>query len=284
VIVMPSFLSQAGDGQPTLVDTDALTMQRLLKAGGMPVILPLPPLFFQQEASPHLLGGEDRFRRLFDAVIWPLFCQMVLQGARGVCLAGHQNQQPHDGSTPRSEEVGGTWHSRKLVYRSLVLLAQVVGMPVLSGDKALQKSLQVRVSTAEDTPAPGQIFWTPLTASSSTDMDNDEEALAVCSQFVAACNASTPLSPDALLSLQAPLYAWLCQRQQTLVHRTAHLQTASGQEAGTTEASWASMRLHARQHKLRVIRGSVGSPEKRGTVRTHARPHLSGGQFAMRDS
>ena len=171
-----------------------------------------------------------------------------------------------------------------MVDRSLVLLAQLVGLPVLSGDKALQKSLQVRISTGEDTQAQGHVFWTSLTASSSTDRDNDEQAMAVCSQFVAACNAFTPLSPDALHSLQAPIYAWLCQRQQTLVHRTAHLQTASGQKAGRNEASWASLRLHARQHKLRVIRGTVCSPEKRGTARMHARPHLSGGQFAMRHS
>src|SRR5258706_1252744 len=36
MIVMPSFLSQGGDGHPTLVDTDALTVQRLLEAGSMP--------------------------------------------------------------------------------------------------------------------------------------------------------------------------------------------------------------------------------------------------------
>jgi cyanate permease len=288
VIVMPGFLSRGGDGQPTLVDTDVLTMQRLLEAGGMPVILPLSPLSTQQDKRPHLLMNEDLFRRLFDEVIWPLFCQMVLQGARGVCLTGLQDRQPEDGSTQRFEEVGGTRHSRKMVDRSLVLLARLVGMPVLSGDKALQKSLQVRVSTGEDTPAQGHVFWTPLTASSSAGMDNDEEAMAACSQFVADCNASPPLSPDALRSLQAPIYAWLRQRQQTLVHRTAQLQTASGQEAGAHErntrasASRASMRLHARQHKLRVIRGTVCSPEKKGTANTHARPHLSGGQFAMR--
>jgi len=171
-----------------------------------------------------------------------------------------------------------------MVDRSLVLLARLVGMPVLSGDKALRKSLQVRVSTAEDTPAQGHVFWTPLTASSSKYMDNDEQAMAACSHFVAACNAYIPLSPDALRSLQAPIYAWLLRRQQTLVHLTTHLRTASGQEAGTNEASWASLRLHARQQKLRAIRGIVCSPEKRGTARTHARPHRSGGQFAMRHS
>lgn len=270
VIVLPAFLSQAGDGQPTLLDIDALTIQRLLEAGGMPVILPLSPPFFQQDTSPLLPGGEDRFRRLFDEVIWPLFCQMVLQRARGMCLTGRQDRQAKDGSKKYSEDMRGTRYSRKMVSRSLVLLAQLVGMPVLSGDTALQQSLQMQGSIGEIIQAQGHVFWTPLTASSSTGIDNNEEAMAACLQFVAACNASTPLSPDALLSLQAPIYAWLRQRQQT----------ASGQEAGTNEASWASMRFHARQHKLRLIRGTVSSPEKRGTASTHARPHLSGGRLA----
>jgi hypothetical protein len=286
VIVMLGFLSQAGDGHPTVVDTDVLTLQRLLEAGGMPVLLPLSPSFFQQEAPPHLPGGEDRFRRLFDEVIWPLFCQMVLQQARGVCLTGRQNRQSPDGSTPRSEEVRGTRHSSKMVDRSLVLLARLVGMPVLSGDKALQKSLQARVSTAEDTPAQGHVFWTPLTTSSTSPMDNDEEARAVCAQFVAACNAYTPLSPDALPSLQAPIYAWLRQRQQAFVRQTVHLQTLSGKEVGVNEpntrdsASWANMRLSARQQKLRVIRGTVSSPGKRGNASIQTWPEVSGDQFA----
>jgi hypothetical protein len=274
IILMPGFFSRAVDGQRTVFDTDALTMQRLLKAGAMPVLLPLSPLASQQDASPHQRVGEDLFRRLFDEVIWPLFCQMVLQQARGVCLTGYQDRQAPDVSTQRSEEVGGTNQSRKLIYNSIVLLARVIGMPVLSGEQALQKSPQVWGSTGEDTHAQGPSIWTPLTASSSFEKDNDEEVMATFSPFVATCNAYTPLPPDTLRALQAPLYAWLRQKQWTFVRQTAHLQTASDLQAGTHErntrasVSQASMRLRARQHKLRVIRGTACSPGKTGHAST----------------
>jgi hypothetical protein len=161
-----------------------------------------------------------------------------------------------------------------------------VGMPVLSGEQALQKSQQVWGSTEEDTQAPGQSFWTPLTASPSFSKDNDEEVLAACSQFVAACNAYTPLPPDALGALQAPLYAWLRQKQRTFVRQTVHLQTASALQAGAHErntrasASQASARLRARQHKLRAIRGTACSPRRTGHTSTLTWTNVSGSPFA----
>jgi hypothetical protein len=294
VVVMPGFLSLAGDEQRMVFDTDALTLQRLLEVGGMPVILPVPPLSFQHGKPPDLPVGEDVFRRLFDEVIWPFFCQMLFQHARGVCLIECQHLRLQKGvqkadGQPFYDEVEVTGMCRRVVFRSLVMLAALIGMPVLGGEKAIQRDLQVRARTGEDAHAQAQSFRAHLPASSSPSMDKDEEALAAFSRFVAACNACTPLPPDALSPLQAPIYSWLRRRQRTFLRQTSHLQTASGQEAGGIEqgtkvavapGSRASVRLRARQQKLRTIRGTASSPGKTGTASAQAWRYVSGGRFA----
>jgi hypothetical protein len=249
----------------------------------------LPPLSSQQDKSPHLVTNEHLFRRLFEEVTWPLFCQMVLQQARGVCLTGYQDLHLQAADKQRSFDVAVTEQSRKVVCTSLALLAALLGMPVLGGEQATRKDLQLKAKAREHVQVQEPSFWSALPTPFAPSTDKEEEAMAVCSQFVAACNAYTPLPPDALNALQAPLYSWLLRRQRAFLRQTIHLPTPSDQEAGRNRQSAmrivppesrAGERLRARQHKLRIIRGTVYSPEKRGTVSTHARPHLSGSQFA----
>jgi hypothetical protein len=289
VVVMLGFLSSAGDGQRTMFDTDALTMQRLLEAGGMPVILPLRSFSFLQGERPALPVERDPFRRLFEEAIWPLFCQMVLQQARGVCLTGCQDRQAQAGDTPRSGDVAGTGQSRKVICNSLALLAALLGMPVLAGEQATRKDLHLQAKARQDVPVQEPSFWSVLPTASSPSTDRDEEARAVCSQFVATCKAYRPLPPDALRALQVPIYTWLRQRQRLFVRQTIHLQAASGQEAGTNErntrvtfppGSRAGERLQARQHKLRVIRGTACSPGRTGHASTPTWTDVSGSPFA----
>ncbi|HEX6482834.1 MAG TPA: MFS transporter [Ktedonobacteraceae bacterium] len=288
LIVMPGFLSRAGDGQRTVCDTDAHSMQRLLEVGGMPVILPLSLLTFQQDESAQLSDGEEFFRRLFDEVTWPFFCQMVLQQARGVYLPGYQDRQAQAGDTPGSLDVAGNGQSKQVVCTSLALLAALLGMPVLGGEQATQKAVQRKAQARQDGPMQASSVWSVQPTASSPSLDREEEARAVCSQFVATCKAYRPLPPDALPALQEPLYTWLRQRQRAFVHQTAHLPATSDLQAGTHErnsrasASRASLRLHARQHKLRAIRGTASWPEKSGTASIDAGSYVPGGQFATR--
>ena len=288
IVMMPGFLSRTADGQRTVFATDALTMQRLLDAGAIPVVLPLSPLSFQQGEQPHLPIGEELYRGLFDEVIWPFFCQMVLQQVRGMYL-------PEVSQKGSQEDNEGKLNGlcRSIVCRSVVMLATLLGIPVLSAEQVLRKDLQRTASQRKDMQSHESSFWSIPPATSSSLIDRDEETRAICAQFVAACKAYTPLSPDALLSLQAPIYAWLRQRQRAMVHQllprliTLDLLPGANRQNRAEDVPsgrWVDARLRARQQKLRVIRGTACLPRKRGTASEYVKHTHSGDQFAAPQS
>ena len=102
-------------------------------------------------------------------------------------------------------------------------------MPLLGAGWKLQ-SLQFnyRMDEREGTE-PGRLW--PLSANLSACSGDAKEASGF-SQFVAACAAYTPPSPEALASFRDEIRDWLRRRDRALVRQMYQLQVASGR--GTT--------------------------------------------------
>ncbi len=115
------------------------------------------------------------------------------------------------------------------MQRYLALLAWLVGMPVLGAGWELQ-SLQLNYRMDEREGTEPRRLW-PLPTNLSA-CSGDAKGSSVFSQFVAACAAYTPPSPEALAPFRDEIRSWLRRRDRALVRQMYQLQVASGQ--GTT--------------------------------------------------
>jgi len=211
----------------------AAIIKRLQHAGGLPLVLPPPPSPAQKEAG-DLLADEALFREAFDRRIWPLFCQLLLGQTRGMCLIEQSQggEKTNGAHAPVSRGLAqgvapDTWSA--IIQRYLALLAWLVGMPLLGAGWELQSlELNYRMDGREGTK-PGRLWPLPTNLSACS---GDASEASVFSQFVAACAAYTPPSPEALATLRDEIRGWLRRRDRALVRQMYQLQVASGQ--GTT--------------------------------------------------
>jgi len=125
-------------------------------------------------------------------------------------------------------EVPDPWSA--IMQRYLALLAWLVGMPLLGAGWELQ-SLQLNERTNKREERETGRLW-PLPTNVSNCGGASKE-LSVCPQFVAACAAYTPPSPEELSPFLDEIRDWLRRRDRALVRQLYQLQVACGQR--TTE-------------------------------------------------
>lgn len=227
----------------------ATTIEQLLRAGGLPLLLP-PPL--AQEATLRPPADKESFHRAFDRLIWPFFCQLLAQQVSGICLDESLGPQvehaaPFDRRASTRET---TEQASRRLQRSIALLAGLVGIPVLGGGHEMQ-SVQAKDRRADTTRSRAVLDHTLR----PTQQQASPSRL---SAFVAACATAEPPPPEALQPLQREIGDWLFQAELALAQGTANLQGRSGQKTGRKEQP--SLRQQARQQKLRDIRGR-GKPD-----------------------
>lgn len=208
----------------------AAILGRLQDAGGLPLVLPPGPSLARGEAG-DLLADEAFFRETFDRHIWPLFCQLLFGRTQGMCLI-EESQRAEGMNGARAIDTGDLvqretpdpWSA--IMQRYLALLAWLVGMPVLGAGWELQ-SLQLNERQERGT---GRLWPLPLNVSTC---DGYSKELSAYSQFVAACVAYTPPSPEDLSPFRDEIRDWLRRRDRALVRQLYQLQVACGQR--TTE-------------------------------------------------
>jgi len=212
----------------------ATIIQQLQHAGGLPLVLPRTPAPAHGEAG-DLLADEAFFRETFDQHIWPLFCRLLVGRTQGLCLIeegqgaeGMNGARAIDTGVLVQRETPDPWSA--IMQRYLALLAWLVGMPVLGSGWELQ-SLQLNQRTNERKGPETDHLW-PLPANLMA-CGGDSEELPAYSQFVAACAAYTPPSPEDLSPFRDEIREWLRRRDRALVRQLYQLQVACGQR--TTE-------------------------------------------------
>lgn len=210
----------------------------LQHAGGLPLLLPPLPAPTTGEAA-DLLADEAFFRETFDRCIWPLFCQLLCGQTRGLCLIesrqrarvanGTQSTEPLD-VVPRAPS--DAWSA--MLQRYLSLLAWLVGMPVLGYSWELHSlELNERMSKQVGS-APGRRIW-PIPAKHAVG-SGDVQVSTVYAQFVVACSAYAPPSPDDLAPFRDDIFGWLRRRDRAFLRQLYQFQMASGQETTGTSA------------------------------------------------
>lgn len=213
-------------------------IRRLQHAGGLPLLLPPSPAPTAGEAA-DLLVDETFFRETFDRYIWPLFCRLLGGQTRGLCLMegsqrvkvanGTRSTEPLD-LVPRA--ASDAWCA--MLQRYLSLLAWLVGMPVLGASWELH-SLELNERMSEQAgPARGRRIW-PIPAKHALGSGDAQESAAYA-QFVAACSAFAPPSPDDLAPFRDDIFGWLRRRDRAFLRQLYQFQIAGGQETTGTSA------------------------------------------------
>jgi cyanate permease len=208
----------------------AAIIQRLQHAGGLSLVLPPTPAPAHGEAG-DLLADETFFRKTFNRRIWPLFCQLLFGRTQGMCLI-EESQGAEEMNGAHAIDTGDLvqretpdpWSA--IMQRYLALQAWLVGMPVLGAGWELQ-SLQLNERTNERQERETGRLW-PLPINVST-CGGDSKELSAYSQFVAACVAYTPPSPEDLSPFRDEIRDWLRRRDLALVRQLYQLQVACGQ-------------------------------------------------------
>jgi cyanate permease len=230
-------------------------IQQLQHSGGLPLVLPPVPAPAHGEAA-DLLTDETCFRETFDRHIWPLFCRLLVGRTQGMCLieegAEGMNGARAIDTGDLQQETPDPWSA--IVQRYLTLLAWLVGMPVLGAGWELQ-SLQLNGRTNERKgPETGHLWPLPANLMACGGV---AEELPATSQFVAACAAYTPPSPEDLTPFHNEIRDWLRRCDRELVRELYRLQVTCGQR--TTEtfavATPAITRQPIKQEATREIAG-----------------------------
>jgi cyanate permease len=218
-------------------DRGSAIIRRLQHAGGLPLVLPASPAPTTGEAA-GMLADEACFREIFDRCLWPLFCQLLHGQTRGLCLI-EGSQHVKDTNGTRSTEpldfvpraASDAWSA--MLQRYLSLLAWLVGMPVLGASWELD-SLELTSRRQERAGPTPQRIW-PLPAKHAASSGDAQEP-AISAQFVTACSAYPPPSPEDLVPFRDDIYGWLRRRDRAFVRQLYQFQVASGQERTWTPA------------------------------------------------
>ncbi len=118
-IALPGFLALSHAQGDSTSSIGATTIRRLFRAGGIPLVLPLPC----PQGSPSDLSDAVRFQHVFDTILWPFFSQVLLLRVRGICLTTRKDPLADD------EQVPDQW--RDILQHCIMRFASLIGMPVL---------------------------------------------------------------------------------------------------------------------------------------------------------
>ncbi len=207
IAIFGTLATKRGQGEHAIYTTDATSIEQLLKAGGLPVLLP-PPLPLQPQAGTmHTPADAESFRQTFDRLIWPCFCQLLAQQINGLYVGESLDAQVERAapSIGRASNCQTAMQASMKLQRSVALLAWLVGIPVLGGGQEVQRCMQ-----AKDTRAGTTRSWATLDLEREPKQ-KQQASSAMLSDFIAACATAEPPPPEALQPLQREICDWLYQ-------------------------------------------------------------------------
>ncbi len=211
-IAIPGSLALSREQGNSSSSIGTTTIRRLFRAGGTPLILPLPTL---QGSPSDLMEDAVRFQHVFDTILWPLFSQVLLLRVRGVCLTARKDPLAGNGQVPDQ--------GRDMLQNCVLRFASLIGMPVLikRGD---EQRWQVRQwdEGAMRPDARGLGAERP-----ARPVGRSEELPALFSTFIAAARVCAPPPLEALDPLRAALCDWLYWHSGILLRQMSRFQMTS---------------------------------------------------------
>jgi len=176
--------SRAWDDSSSHIGTT--TIRRLFRAGGTPLVLPVPA----PQGSPSALREDAvRFQHVFDSILWPLCSQLLLLRVRGICLSDGQ--------------VADRW--KDILQDALLRFASLVGMPVLI-KRGNEQCWQVKQWDEGAMRPDARRFRGERPA---CPVDEGEELPALFSTFITAARVCSLPSLEAVYPLRAAIGTWL---------------------------------------------------------------------------
>jgi CP family cyanate transporter-like MFS transporter len=223
-------LSRPQDGSSsTISDT---TIRRLFRAGGTPLVLPVPT----PQGSPCDFSDPVGFQHVFDSILWPLCSQLLRLRVRGIYLITGEDPLSGDGQAP------DRW--KDVFQDALLRFARLLGMPVLI-QRGHEQRWQVKQWNAGAMRPDGRRFRAERPARTA---GGGEELPALFSTFIAAAQVCAPPSLEAVHPLRAAIGSWLYFQ---LTSRRTNMQRAKSTPACryTRDDLLERKRAHMRQRE-----------------------------------
>jgi len=228
MIAIPSALALSREPGDSTSRIGATTIRRLFRAGGTPLVLPVPT---PQGSPSDLLEDTVRFQQVFDTILWPLFSQVLLLRVRGICLTAGKDPLANGmqmldtaGVSFSLPEVPDRW--KYMLQDAIALFASLIGMPVLIKRWGEQR-WQVKQWDEKAIRPDARRFRMEHPA---RPVGEAEEPPSLFSTFIAAAKACSPPPLEALDPLREAICAWL-HFQMTSRHRRERTQRAKGTPA-----------------------------------------------------
>jgi cyanate permease len=184
-------LPHAQDDSSSTIGTT--TIRRLFRAGGTPLVLPVPT----PQGGPCDLSDAVGFQHVFDTILWPLCSQLLRLRVRGICLVTGKDLLAGVGQAP------DRW--RGDLQDALLRFASLVGMPVLM-KRGHEQRWQVR---QWDEGALRLDARRSRAKRPARPVGEGEELPALFSTFIAAAKVYAPPPLEAVQPLRAALGTWL---------------------------------------------------------------------------
>jgi cyanate permease len=193
-IAIPGSLALSREQGNSSSSIGTTTIRRLFRAGGTPLILPLPTL---QGSPSDLMEDAVRFQHVFDTILWPLFSQVLLLRVRGICLTARKDPLADNGQVPDQ--------GRDMLQHCVLRFASLIGMPVLI-KRGHEQHWQVR---QWDEGALRPDARRSRAKRPARPVGEGEELPALFSTFIAAAQVYAPPPLEAVHPLRTALGTWL---------------------------------------------------------------------------
>jgi len=244
------------------------TIRRLFRAGGTPLVLPMPC----PQGSPCDLSDAVGFQHVFDTVLWPLCSQLLLLRVRGIYLSTGKNPLAGDGQAP------DLW--KDVLQDALLRFASLVGMPVLIKREDEQR-WQVRQWDEGAMRPDARRFCAERP---TRPVGSSEELPALFSTFIAAARGCAPPPLEALDPLRAALCDWLHWHSGILLRQMSRFQVTSRHGSKEVQQSTPARRytkddlLERKRTRIRQRAGALHLTGRRPGGKRH--PSAAGPQVA----
>jgi len=224
-IAIPGFLALSREQGNSSSSIGTTTIRRLFRAGGTPLVLPVPA---PQGSPSDLMEDVVGFQQVFDTILWPLFSQVLLMRVRGICLTTGKNPLANGVQMLDTAEVSFSlpevpdpW--KDMLQDAIALFASLVGMPVLI-KRWDEQRWQVRQWDERAIRPDARRF---RMEHPTCPVSEGDEPPALFSTFIAAARACSLPPLEALRPLREAICAWL-HVQMTSRHRRERTQRAKG--------------------------------------------------------
>jgi len=248
IIAMPGALALSREQGDSSSNIGATTIRRLFRAGGTPLVLPVPT---PQGSPSDLLEDTVRFQHVFDTILWPLFSQVLLLRVRGICLTAGKDPLANGMQMLDTAEVSFSlpevpdrW--KYMLQDAITLFASLIGMPVLIESGGEQHWQVKQWDERAIRPDARRFRMEHLTS----PVSSSEEPPELFSTFIAAARGCSPPPLEAVHPLREAIGTWL-HFQMMSRHRRERTQRAKGTPASryTKDDLLERKRAHMRQRK-----------------------------------